>query len=52
MEPLAETLRPKTLDDVIGQHHLLDKGKLMRNVIESGHICNMIFLCLKDDVDQ
>lgn len=43
MEPLAETLRPKTLDDVIGQHHLLDKGKLMRNVIESGHICNMIF---------
>ena len=43
MEPLAETLRPKTLDDVIGQHHLLDKGKLMRNVIESGRICNMIF---------
>ena len=43
MEPLAETLRPKTLDDVIGQHHLLDKGKLMRKVIESGHICNMIF---------
>jgi len=43
MEPLAETLRPKTIDDVMGQHHLLDKGKLMRNVIESGHICNMIF---------
>lgn len=43
MEPLAETLRPKTLDDVIGQHHLLDKGKLMRKVIESGRICNMIF---------
>lgn len=43
MEPLAETLRPKTLDDVIGQHHLLDKGKLMRRVIESGRISNMIF---------
>ncbi len=43
MEPLAETLRPKTLDDVIGQHHLLDKGKLMRKVIESGRISNMIF---------
>lgn len=43
MEPLAETLRPKTIDDVIGQHHLLDKGKLMRKVIESGRICNMIF---------
>lgn len=43
MEPLAETLRPKTLDDVVGQHHLLDKGKLMRKVIESGHVSNMIF---------
>lgn len=42
-KPLAELLRPKTLDDVVGQHHLLDKGKLMRQVIESNHICNMIF---------
>lgn len=43
MEPLAEQLRPTSLDDVIGQHHLLDKGKLMRTVIESGRISNMIF---------
>lgn len=43
MEPLAEQLRPKTLDDVVGQHHLLDKGKLMRKVIEANHITNMIF---------
>lgn len=42
-KPLAELLRPRTLDDVVGQHHLLDKGKLMRQVIESNHICNMIF---------
>lgn len=41
--PLAEQLRPKTLDEVVGQHHLLDKGKLMRKVIESGHVSNMIF---------
>ena len=26
-KPLAERLRPNTLDDVVGQHHLLDKGK-------------------------
>ena len=43
MEPLAEKLRPSSLDEVIGQHHLLDKGKLMRTVIESGRISNMIF---------
>lgn len=41
--PLAEQLRPKTLDEVVGQHHLLDRGKLMRKVIESGHVSNMIF---------
>ena len=43
MEPLAEQLRPKTLNDVVGQHHLLDQGKLMRKVIETNHISNMIF---------
>lgn len=43
MEPLAEQLRPKTLDEVEGQHHLLDKGKVMRKAIESGRISNMIF---------
>lgn len=43
MEPLAEQLRPKTLDDVVGQHHLLDKDKLLRKSIESGRITNMIF---------
>ena len=42
-KPLAELLRPTSLDEVVGQHHLLDKGKVMRNVIESNKITNMIF---------
>ena len=42
-KPLAELLRPKSLDDVVGQHHLLDKGKLLRKTIESGRVLNMIF---------
>ena len=41
--PLAEQIRPKSLDDVVGQKHLLDKGKPLRRIIESGHIPNMIF---------
>ena len=41
--PLAEQLRPKTLNDVCGQHHLLDKGKLLRKAIENNKITNMIF---------
>ena len=42
-KPLAEVLRPETLDDVVGQHHLLDEGKLFRKVISSNHVPNMIF---------
>ena len=41
--PLADRLRPKALDDIVGQHHLLDKGKALRRIIESGSIPNMIF---------
>jgi putative ATPase len=41
--PLADRLRPKTLDDIVGQHHLLDNGKALRKIIESGSIPNMIF---------
>ncbi len=41
--PLAERLRPKTLDDVVGQTHLLGAGKPLRRIIESGTIPNMIF---------
>lgn len=41
--PLAERIRPKTLDDVVGQSHLLGKDKPLRRIIESGKIPNMIF---------
>lgn len=41
--PLAERIRPKTLDDVVGQSHLLGKDKPLRRIIDSGKIPNMIF---------
>ncbi|MES2886397.1 MAG: replication-associated recombination protein A [Pseudomonadota bacterium] len=40
--PLAERLRPRTLDDVIGQQHLLGPGKPLRRVFESGRLHSMI----------
>lgn len=43
MAPLADRLRPRTLDEVVGQKHLLGEGKMLRRVIESGQIPNMIF---------
>ncbi len=41
--PLADSVRPKTLDEVVGQKHILGKGRPLRNIIEGGHIPNMIF---------
>ena len=41
--PLADRMRPTELSDVIGQKHLIGEGKLLRRVIESGQIPNMIF---------
>ena len=41
--PLADKIRPQTLDDVVGQKHLLDKGKPLRRIIDSGRIPNLIF---------
>ncbi len=43
MLPLTEKIRPQNFDDVVGQKHLLEKGRLFRNVIESGRIPNMVF---------
>ena len=40
--PLAESLRPKTLDEYIGQQHLIGKGAILRNSIEGGKIPSMI----------
>lgn len=41
--PLAEVLRPRTLDDVIGQSHLLGEGKPLRLAFQSGKPHSMIF---------
>lgn len=41
--PLADRIRPKTLDDVVGQEHILAAGKPLRRIIESGSVPNMIF---------
>ena len=41
--PLADRLRPQTLDEVVGQQHLLAPRKSLRCIIESGNIPNMIF---------
>lgn len=42
-KPLADRIRPKTLDNVVGQAHLLGKDKPLRRIIESGTVPNMIF---------
>lgn len=41
--PLADRMRPSTLDDVVGQPHLLGDGKALRRIIESNDIPNLIF---------
>ena len=41
--PLADRIRPSTLDEVVGQRHILGEGKALRNIMESGRIPNLIF---------
>ena len=41
-EPLAERLRPRTLDDYIGQRHLVGEGAVLRKMIEAGRISSFI----------
>ena len=41
-EPLAERMRPQTLDDYVGQQHLVVEGAVLRKMIESGHINSFI----------
>ena len=41
--PLADRMRPDTLDDVVGQRHLLTQGKALRTIIDSGRIPNLVF---------
>ena len=42
-QPLADAIRPQTLDDVVGQRHLLAPGAVLRRLIESGTEANMVF---------
>ena len=42
-QPLADRIRPQSLDDVLGQGHILGQDGLLRRVIDSGKIPNMVF---------
>lgn len=41
--PLADRMRPQSLEDYVGQTHLLGKGKLLRQMLEKDQVCSMIF---------
>lgn len=43
-EPLASRLRPQTLEDYVGQKHLVGKGKILWQLIEHDQVSSMIFL--------
>ena len=42
-KPLADEIRPSSLDDVVGQKHILGPGGMLRRIVESGQVPNMIF---------
>lgn len=42
MEPLAERMRPTTLDEYVGQKHIIGEGAVLRKMIDSGHITSFI----------
>ena len=42
-QPLAARLRPRTIDEIVGQSHLLGEGKVLRRIIESDGVSSMIF---------
>lgn len=42
-QPLADLLRPTTLDEVFGQEHILGEGAILRRLIASGNVPNMVF---------
>lgn len=41
--PLADEIRPQTLEDVVGQGHILGKNGVLRRIIQSGQVPNMVF---------
>ena len=46
-QPLADKIRPTELDDMVGQEHILGERGLLRRLIDSGNIPNMIFTALR-----
>ena len=42
MEILADKLRPKCIDDIIGQKHLVGEDKIIRNLVNNNHLVSMI----------
>ncbi|MBQ2063471.1 MAG: AAA family ATPase, partial [Firmicutes bacterium] len=42
-QPLAARLRPRTIDEIVGQTHLLGEGKVLRRIIENDGVSSMIF---------
>ena len=41
--PLADRMRPRTLDEVVGQEHLIGSGRVLRKILESGEVPSLIF---------
>ena len=41
--PLADRMRPQTLDELLGQDHLVGEGKPLRRAIETGEVTSMVF---------
>ncbi|WFD08837.1 replication-associated recombination protein A [Tepidibacter hydrothermalis] len=43
MKPLADRIRPKEIEDIVGQRHLIGENKILSRILKSGYITNMIF---------
>ena len=41
--PLADEIRPQSIDEMVGQEHILGEDGMLRRIVESGSIPNMIF---------
>ena len=50
--PLADEIRPCTLDEVVGQRHLIGKGAVLRRLIESGTSANMVLRTFRHRKDN
>ena len=42
-QPLPARLRPRTIDEIVGQQHLLGEGRILRRIIEQDQVSSMIF---------